>query len=88
MNKQIVLVCAPLRFYTAIDENLFFTWIEEIKSIVEIKGIGKVLYLYITSTQISNDDLLNLIGLFDRYKFDNSQLKIFMNEDNKEWFEG
>lgn len=87
MNKRITLTCTPLRFYTKNDEDLFFKWIKKIKSVKEFKGIGKELQLYISSTNIPSNDLLDLIGLFDRYKFDSNQLKIFMNENNKEWFE-
>jgi len=45
------------------------------------------LQLYIKSDAISNNDLLNLIGLFDRYKFNAKQLEVFKNENNNEWFE-
>lgn len=87
MDKNIILICTPLRFYTENDETLFFEWIHKIKSIKQVKGIGKELHLFIVSNYIPNDDLLDLIGLFNRYKFDIKQLKVFMNEDNKEWFD-
>ena len=85
--KKTVLTCTPLQFYTNEDETLFFNWIKEIKCIEKFKGVGKALQLYIKSDAISNNDLLNLIGLFDRYKFNAKQLEVFKNEDNKEWFE-
>lgn len=87
MNKEIILKCSPLRFYTKDDEELFFEWVKKIKCIHKFEGVGRELYLYISSTKISNDDLLNLMALFDRYKFDVSQLKIFMNDSNKDWFD-
>lgn len=85
--KKIVLICTPLRFYTQNDEALLFEWIQKIKSIKNVKGIGKELHLFFASNQIPNDDLLDLIGVFDRYKFDNKQLKVFANEQNKAWLE-
>jgi hypothetical protein len=87
MDKEIVLKCIPLRFYTQNDEDICFEWIKKIKCIKKYVGVGRELHLYISSNNISNDNLLDLMGLFDRYKFDSSQLKIFMNDKNKDWFD-
>jgi hypothetical protein len=86
MNKEIILKCSPLIFYTQNDEDSLFTWLNKIKEIKKIKGIGEELHVHILS-KISNNSLLDLMGIFDRYKFDATQLKIFINESNKEWFE-
>lgn len=88
MGSEIILRCSPLRFYTNTDETLFFNWLKKIKSIVHVEGIGRELHLSFASKDISSKDLRELMGLFDRYKFDNTQLKVFMNESNKDWFEG
>jgi len=82
-----MLVCTPLRFYTPEDEELFFNWIKKITSIEKFKGVGVALNLYIISNDIPDNDILNLMGLFDRYRFDTKQLEIFKNENNKKWFE-
>lgn len=88
MKNSITLTCTPLEFYTNRDENLFFNWIKQIKSIKKFKGIGNELHLYIPSRTIPNTELLDLLGIFDRYKFNNAdQLKVFMNDENKEWFD-
>ncbi len=87
MDKKIMLICTPLRFYTHEDEELFFNWIKKIKCIEKFKGVGVALNLYVTSKDLSDNEVLNLIGLFDRYKFDIKQLEIFKNENNKNWFE-
>jgi hypothetical protein len=88
MNKEIVLICTPLRFYTQNDEEQCFRWLKKIKSIDAIQGVGYELHLTIKSNQIANKDLLELIGLFRRYNFDIKQLKLFMNDDNKIIFKG
>ena len=49
-------------------------------------GVGRELHLYVSSNKISNSDLLDLMGLFKIYKFDSNQLKVFINDKNKEWF--
>jgi hypothetical protein len=84
---MIKLICTPLRFYTPNDEDLLFTWLEKIQSIQKIEGVGRELHLFIPSTVIPDDDLCDLMGVFDRYKFDAQQLEVFKTEHNKDWFE-
>jgi hypothetical protein len=86
MNKKIILICGPLQFYTKNDETLFNQWIKKIKCIKDYDGVGHDLHLEISSSTIPDDDLLDLMALFDRYKFDSSQLRVFINENNKKWF--
>lgn len=81
------LICTPLTYYTQVDEELCFAWINKIPCIKSIKGVGRNLELFIETDSISKQDLCNLIGLFDRYKFNNpEQLEVFKNEDNQSWF--
>jgi hypothetical protein len=87
MNKKIILICTPLLFCTQNDEELFFEWLKKVKCIEKYVGVGDELHLYILSKRITNNDLFELMGVFRRYNFDFSQLKIFMNSKNKEWFE-
>lgn len=88
MKRNITLICTPLEFYTQNDEAMLFNWIKKIHSIKKTTGIGNELHLSIESTVIPNKDLLDLMGLFDRYQFKNAdQLKIFLNDNNKEWFD-
>lgn len=84
--EGVVLQCTPLKFYTKNDEDLLFKWIKKIKCINKCYGIGKILYLCIESKSISNKYFADLMALFTRYNFDKAQLKIFMNESNKNWF--
>jgi len=84
---EIILICSPLRFYTEMDEELLFQWLKAVSCITTIQGIGKELHLCIRDSLIAREDLLNLIGIFDRYKFDESQLLIFKTEENKYLFE-
>jgi len=86
-HKDIVLVCSPLRFYTHNDETLCFEWIQKISCIKDYKGVGRALHLFVSSSDIANEDLLDLIGLFDRYGFDMQQLNIFKNEENEKLFQ-
>lgn len=86
MNSKITLICTPMRFYSHNDEELLFAWINKIPSISHVEGIGRELHMHIISNTIPNNELRDLIGIFQRYKFDKKQLKVFMNESNKKWF--
>lgn len=72
---------------------MFYSWLDEVKCVSNYTGIGrKEIHVGIDpkmKKNISYEDLVNLYGLFKRYKLKNiSQLKdIFMNNKNKAWFE-
>jgi hypothetical protein len=85
--KNITLFCTPLRFYTETDEELLFQWLKVVSCITKIQGVGRELHLHIRSFHVSREDLLNLIGIFDRYKFDADQLLVFKNEEHAYLFE-
>jgi hypothetical protein len=85
-NKNI-LVCKKISFYSLKDEDIFFWWVQTISCIEYFDGVGDELYLYIINEKISNENLEDLIALFYRYKIKKmNQLKIFLNNKNKEWF--
>jgi len=87
MKSEIIIICSPLRFYTPLDEDIFFQWLKQLSCIKEVKGIGRELYLHIKSSNVSDEDLLNLFAIFDRYQFDQKQLAIFKNKRNAHYFE-
>lgn len=86
MNSKIKLICKSVWYYSSIDEDMFFEWIQKIPSIIKHDGLRDELYLYIKSKKISNDDLIELISLFYRYKINMKQLSVFLNKTNKKWF--
>jgi len=88
MRKKIILTCKSVIFNSPGDETSFFEWIKRIPSVVKFDGVHDELYLYIKSIIIPDDDLRELIGLFDRYKINMKQLALFLNENNNEWFYG
>jgi len=86
-KKQIRLVCRSVIYYSQNDESAFFEWIKKIPSIENYYGERDELYLNIKNTNIDEADLEELLALFFRYKIkDMTQLKIFLNDKNKEWF--
>lgn len=86
MHENIVLVCKSVWYYSSVDEELFFTWIKRIPSIIKHTGAHDALYLHASGCTIPDKDLREIISLLYRYKIDMKQLQIFLNDNNKEWF--
>jgi hypothetical protein len=86
VNNNIVLTCKKTVYYSPVDEELFFTWIEKIPSIIKDNGAGDEYYLYIKNHKIPDMDLREVIALFYKYDIEMTQLKQFLNDDNKKWF--
>lgn len=85
MNKTITLICKRVIFFSQIDEDLFFDWIARIKVIDGLKGVIDEIHLYVKENNITFNDIREINALFERYKIDRDQLKIFVNEENKHW---
>ena len=86
LKKGKTLICERISYYSYIDEDMFFAWLEGISAVADIKGIRENLYINIKSDIIPDGDLKEFLALFHRYKVDMSQLKIFLNDQNKKWF--
>ena len=86
--NSIALTCKAVRFGSQHDEDAFFEWIHKIQCIDSFSGAGRELYLTIACIDLRDHDLRDLLALFNRYKIDMSQLKIFLNKSNNEWFYG
>lgn len=87
MNSEVILIGAPLRFYSHTDEANLFRWLKKVKSIQDIKGVGSELHLYFKSKEIPVKELRELMAIYTRYSFNFNELSVFMNESNKHWFE-
>lgn len=86
MDNRVTLILTPLIFYSAYDEDAMFEWLNKIKSVISYRGIGRELHVYVVSKNIPKLDLIELMGLFDRYGYSIEPLKVFMNEENKRLF--
>jgi len=86
---QNPLILRPVYFYSQIDEDLFFYWLNRISCIEDYRRIDKELHLAIVSRPITFDEYKNIMGLFIRYNFDNpEQLKErFITKENQSWLE-
>lgn len=86
LGEGNTLICKEIWYYSKIDEDMFFEWLGQIPSVGDIKGISDQLFVNIKGDVIPNEDLKELLVLFFRYGVDMKQLKVFLNDKNKEWF--
>jgi hypothetical protein len=86
--EDIFLVCKGVRYCSRKDEDMFFHWIKKIKCINAISGRGRELYLHLAKKDLSDQNLRDLLALFNRYNIDMKQLQRFLHEGNKAWFYG
>lgn len=83
---MIKLLAKAVKFRSELDEKMFFSWLYEVSAIANKYGEGTDIILEIKSQKISDDDLRELVGLFDRYDVDMRQLSQFLSRDNEKWF--
>lgn len=87
MDNKIILICRRVIFYSTIDEDLFFEWVNRIPAIMSLKGISDEIHLSVKDVNLDYTDLNELVALFDRYKIDTKQLRVFLNDSNRHWLE-
>lgn len=85
-NKEVKLICKSVTYHSMIDEEMFFTWLYKISSIIKSDGVGDEFCIYFKNCLIPDKDLREIISLFYRYKVDMKQLQVFLNTKNKKWF--
>ncbi len=83
---MIVLECKKVKFYSDIDELLFFEWIKRIPCVKSSHGRKSSILIDIKSKKISQHDLLELIALFYKYRVNMKQLDVFLTDQNDSWF--
>ncbi len=82
----IKLILESVHYYSNVDEEMFFSWLNKIVAISKIYGVGTALYLDADSSKLDEENLRELIAIFFRYQIDMTQLVQLMNDDNKSWF--
>ena len=83
---MIILECKKNKFYSDIDELLFFEWVKKISCIKNFEGKGSSIFLNVKSKEVSKEELVELVALFYRYIVNMKQLKIFLTKMNNSWF--
>lgn len=83
---MIKLICKDVLYNSALDEEMLFTWLKDIPSVNNIGGVKNELHIYISHKDIPDQDLREIVALYDRYRINGTELRNFLNSSNKIWF--
>jgi hypothetical protein len=75
-----------VRFYSAQDEDNFFSWLRKFALVKNVVGQGDNILIECESVNMPDDALRELIALFFRYDVDTKQLDVFLTDENRSWF--
>ena len=85
MNNRVLLINEPRPFFSYLDEKHFFSWLESIVSVQNIKPVDGGMELTL-DYEFEKESLYDLISLMMRYGLDMQCLKELCTEKNKSWF--
>ena len=80
------LVIREGRYYSQLDENAFFSWLQSISGVVRVVGTPEGLVVTLRSKRISQAALRDLLALHFRYGLPMDALAQFETAENKSWF--
>lgn len=83
--SSLTLVATEVVYYSPLDENAFFQWLDKIGCVARYEGRGSDLTISL-SREPDDDELRELIALFYRYGVDMRQLAIFGEGRARAWF--
>ena len=73
-------------FYSATDEQVFFTWLQSISGVLAFEGMGEELVVTLKSNRPSQAALRELIAIHYRYGLPMKSLAQFETPTNNAWF--
>ena len=81
-----LLIDEPRPYYSALDEDYFYRWLDDVDAVVSFSGQGAKLCLSV-ATPIDDVSLRDLFSLLMRYGVDMRPLVALATESNKGWLE-
>jgi hypothetical protein len=84
--NKVELHATGVRFYSAADEDAFFSWLKKLPFVRRAEGRGLSLYIDVNPLSIDEDGLRELLALFRRYEVDLAQLIVFDRDEFSDWF--
>lgn len=82
----VELTCEKVAFFSELDEEMFFSWIQKIDSVIKAEGVGQQIRLHVQSEYLPDKCLRELLALFWRYQINMRQFRSFRNHKNEKWF--
>jgi hypothetical protein len=75
-----------LQYLSPGDEDAFFRWLHAIPGVQTVEGQGRELFIRLRSAKLGSGALRELIALYTRYGGNLSELAVFENSSNRQWF--
>ncbi|MFZ5560754.1 MAG: hypothetical protein ACOY41_04385 [Pseudomonadota bacterium] len=80
------LVIKEQQYFSLLDEDHFFSWLQRIAGVSGITGTPQGLAVTLEATQFTDESLHDLLALHARYHLDMRQLAQFETPENSRWF--
>jgi hypothetical protein len=71
------------KFYTPVDEAVFYEWLEKIKLVKSYSKSPDGLIVELVDGPYEDNELCDLIAIFSRYNLDKTQFAAFETEENQ-----
>jgi hypothetical protein len=74
MNHSVRIAVEGPWFFSAKDEESFYSWLNSIPSIVAVGGVGTIVELTLSTKRVPQSDLREILAIFHRYALDKREL--------------
>ena len=85
MSRSVTIAVEGPRFFSAKDEDVFFSWLNSIPSVEAVGGVGTVLEITLGTKRVPQRDLREFLAIFHRYTLDKRVLARF-DRPRLTWF--
>ena len=68
-------------YFSAFDEGMFFEWLSRIPAVIRTGGEVRTVRIFVDPAKMNEEGLMELVGLFARYKLPIRSLAVFAEED-------
>jgi hypothetical protein len=85
-TPTIELKAQKTRFFSRLDEEAFFTWLEKLPCVSKVEGKGDTVFIRVLESKVEECALRELLALFRRYGVGMKQLAVFDKQEFARWF--
>ena len=85
MRESMTIAVEGPWFFSAKDEDVFYSWLNSIPSVVAVGGVGTVVEVTFATKRLPQRDLRELLAIFHRYAMDKRVLAQF-DRPQLAWF--
>ena len=85
-TTEVELKAQKVRFFSRIDERIFFDWLKMLPCVSNVEGKGDALFIRVLESKVDECALRDLLALFWRYKIGMKQLAAFDKKEFADWF--